>query len=973
MFAPVLTIVLYAILAGLRGDSLDVETVFTTIAILAMITHPANMVMTFVPRAVVSFASFERIQAYLVGQYPAATPVLLSNPQSTGNAASVTKPTAVAFSHATIAALGSSKPILQDVTFEISQGSITILTGPVGSGKTTLARALLGEINTLSGTVCTSSRQIAYCAQTAWLPCQTIKDIILGPGSHHDDAWYQTTIHACSLATDLAILAEGDQTRVGSNGMNLSGGQRQRVALARAVYARYAIIVLDDSFSALDGPTQRQVIANLLGRPAGLLRKLGATVVWISTATQYFHLADDVVVLADGRIHERGTWDQLREDDPRLAELIHAHEGSAPQVSDAPELGQPVPIATRSQAFPSVEQNAVPDKKNSDLSLYRYYFYAARPRNIALLLTANALCAFFKEVPPYWLKLWTESAHPASGASLTFYTSIYLLILLAAWLGTNGIMSATHLLVAPTSGLALHTRLLHTITAAPLAFFSAIPSAALLNRFGADLQLVDTALASALAALSTQVFKLLTQTTLLLLAQPRVALALPPSVAVVYAVQRVYLRTSRPLRTAELASRAAVLGAFTETVAGAPTLRAFGWQAAASAHASDALDVSQRPLYLLLCLQRWLSVVLDLLVAAVAVGTIALAVHFRGSTTGGAVGMALNVILVVNTTLLSFVQSWTGLEISLGAVARLREVETTTPAEDGLAVGHLDVLEEGWPNRGEVVFCNIAAAYHSSAPPALKDVSLTIESGQTVVVCGRTGSGKSSLLLALLGMVDTRAGTIMVDGVDIAAILRATVRERVFITVAQEAFFLPQASLRFNLDPEGKAGPEVIVGALQKTGLWEHFRDRGTATEEEGAEELVSLGDGGGDDEAVLNTPLFSLATLSTGQSQLLALARALVRRHILCSASTCIYSDLQPTKPVILLDEVTSSLDPVTEGKIYDVIQEEFVKDGHTIVMVTHKLARIKERLRKGRDMVVWMSNGRIEKVETVGQGDRA
>lgn len=958
MFAPVLTIVLYAVLADLRGDALDVETAFTTIAILAMITHPANMVMTFVPRAVVSFASFERIQAYLVGQHPAIEPVRI-------NTSTIT---AVAFDNATVTTLGSSKPILKDITFDVAKSSITIITGPVGSGKTTLARSLLGETRLLTGSIRASCSHIAYCAQTAWLPNDTIKAIILGPGSHHDDAWYQRSLHACALTSDLAMLPEGDQTLVGSNGMNLSGGQRQRVALARAVYSRCPLLVLDDSFSALDVTTQRQVVANLLGRPHSVLRKLGTTVVWISTATECFYVADQVVVLEGGRVKERGTWEQPRKDDPQLAEqLIDAHDSGA-EMAEQKHLAS---VLSRSPAAMLSKQDAGSSKKNSDWSLYRYYINAARPRNIALLLTANAFCAFFKEVPPYWLKLWTEAE---AGDFLPFYTTIYLLILLAAWLGTNGTMFTTHLLIAPTSGLALHTRLLHTLTGATLAFFSATPTSTLLNRFGADIQLIDTALASAFAALTTQILKLLTQTTLLLLAQPHLALALPPSAAVVYAVQRIYLRTSRPLRTVELASRAAILGVVTETVAGAATLRAFGWRDCVAARASAALDESQRPLYLLLCLQRWLSVVLDLLVAGVAVGTIALAVCLRGSMNGAAVGMALNVVLVVNTTLLSFVQSWTGLEISLGAVARLREVEVSTPPEEEAVIGHEELFGgHSWPDRGEIVFSNVAASYNPSAPPALRDVNLTVQPGQTTVVCGRTGSGKSSLLLSLLRLIDTTSGAITVDGVDIAARSRATLREQVFITVAQEVFFLPQASLRFNLDPDGSAGAKMVVDALRKTGLWEHFRDMRLPSEEEELMELISLRDVVGKDEIVLDTPLSSLPALSAGQSQLLAITRALVRRHILCNASSSTYTDHQPLKPVILLDEVTSSLDPVTEGKIYDVIQEEFVKGGHTIVMVTHKLDGLKTRLREGKDMVVWMSDGTVEKVELVGQAEGA
>lgn len=955
MFAPVLTIVLYVILAGMRGQALDVETAFTTAAILAMITHPANMVMTIVPRAVISFSSFERIQAYIVGEDPLTEPILVTSSQS--NSAHSRGDVAIGLHNVTISAEGPSKPILRDISMEIAKGSITILTGPVGSGKTILVRAILGDMSVISGSVRVSSKRIAYCSQAAWLPNQTIKDIILGPGSseHHDKAWYEKAIHSCCLDSDLDMLPDGDLTSVGSKGMNLSGGQRQRVALARAVNSRCELFVLDDSFSALDSKTKVQVIDNLLG-PEGLLKKLGSTVVWISTAMQHFRLADDIVVLADGTIKERGTWDQLWKDDPRLLELIQAHDGA----SQSLDVVQPDKASTDYK--PTVTNTEIDrSSKNGDLSLYSYYFRACNPFNIVLLITSTASCALFMTIPSYWLKLWTESSDP----STLFYTAIYVALLLAAWLSTNGIMSSTLLLIAPTSGLALHSRLLHTIVNAPLSYFSNTDAGSTLNHFGSDLQLVDKALAPALAALCTQIFKVLVQITLLLFSQRLIALTLPPSIFVVYIVQRVYLRTSRQLRILELSSRAAVLSSFTETVAGSPTIRAFGWQPLVTQGASHVLDGSQRPLYLLLCLQRWLNVVLDLLVAAVAIGVVAAAVRLRESTTGGEIGVALNVILVANTTLLKLVANWTDLEISLGAVARLREVDRGTAREEEeeeLVQRGAHDLPEDWAPRGEIDFSGVTASYKASAAPVLVNFSLTIEAGQIVVVCGRTGSGKSSLLLSLLRLLDTTAGTITIDGLDIASLSRTTVRERLFITVAQEAFFLPKGSLRFNLDPEGRAETAVVVGALKRTGLWDQVSSRDRESEE----------DDGSQDEAVLSRPLMSIPTLSTGQTQLLAFARALVRRHILCNTSPFTYTDTHFIRPIILLDEVTSSLDPVTEGQIYALIQKEFVDGGHTIVMVTHKLAGFRGKLRIGQDIMVWMSQGTVEQVEHVDESMR-
>lgn len=945
MFAPVLTIVLSVILAGMRSQTLDVETAFTTIAILAMITHPANMVMTIAPRAVVSFSSFERIQAYITSECSLTGSVLVTSPQPT--IALSRSDIAIDLSNITITPLGS-KPVLQNINTKIIRGSVTIVTGPVGSGKTMLSRAILGETRVVSGSVCVHTNHVAYCSQVSWLPNETIRDIILGPkgAKDYDWAWYQTTIQSCCLQSDLGTLPDGDLTSVGSKGLNLSGGQRQRVALARAVYSRGEVIVLDDSFSALDKQTQDQIINNLLG-PAGVLRKLGSTVVWISNAMQHFYLADDILVLADGVVKERGAWKQLRKDDQKLLEFLHAHDKAL--------ASQLVDTAQRHQTFANRESTAVvpekdPPRKTGDLSLYSYYFHASNPCNITLLIICCALCSFFMTIPSYWLKIWTESSQP----STVFYTSVYAAILLAAWLSTNGIMSSTSLLVAPTSGLVLHSRLLWTIVNAPLSYFSTTDTGAILNRFGSDLQLVDKALAQALAALSTQVFKLLVQITLLLLSQPHIALTLPPSLLVVYIVQHVYLRTSRQLRILELSSRAAVLSSITEMIAGARTIRAYGWQSHTMLQASCVLDSSQRPLYLLLCLQRWLNVVLDLLVAAVAVSFVAVAVQLRGSTTGAAVGVALNVILVANTTLLKLVANWTDLEISLGAIARLRDVERNTTGEEELGPRAHD-LPEDWRSRGAITFSDVTASYKgsSSAVLALKRFSLNIDAGQTMLVCGRTGSGKSSLLLSLLRLLDLTEGTITIDGVDIASLSRSSVRERVFITVPQEAFFLLQCSLRFNLDPEDRAETAVIVDALKRVELWE---------------QLCAGNRQSGGDWAVLEMPMSSLPTLSTGQTQLLALARALLRRHVLSNSSLPRYSDTDAIKPIILLDEVTSSLDPVTEDKMYEIIRREFIDGGHTVIMVTHKIAGISGKLRAGQDKIMWMREGAVERIESAG-----
>jgi ABC-type multidrug transport system fused ATPase/permease subunit len=582
------------------------------------------------------------------------------------------------------------------------------------------------------------------------------------------------------------------------------------------------------------------------------------------------------------------------------------------------------------------------------------------------MITCTALYSFFSTVPHYWLSIWTSST---SSSSTLFYILIYTLLTLAGYIATNGICYSSVLLIAPTSGLTLHKRLLHTILSAPLSYFSRGTSAAL-NRFSEDIQLVDKQLAGATHTLFVQVFKLLAQTILLIGVQPVLALTLPFCSLIVYAVQKVYLRTSRQLRLLEIESRSVVSASLLETVQGVETIRAFNWQSAVAEENVTALDGSQRPLYLLLCLQRWLNIVLDLMVASIAVGLVGVSVVWKGTTTGGMVGVGLNVILVANSTLLKLVEGWTSLEISLGAVARLKSVEMEVPSEEVEGEAGVVTTWEEWPTRGRVVLENVTGAYNADAV-AFRHVFLTFEPGQVTLLCGRTGryvthyrlgriyltnpldSGKSSLLLSLLRLINTPHGIITVDGVDISRVSRSIVRQRCFITVTQDPFFLPDATLRFNLDHSTALADKTIIKVLETTGLLTHFN-------KSAADELVEPTKEG---HAILDQPLSALPIMSGGQAQLLAVARAILQLKAVNESHG--YRDRHSTiKPVILLDEITSSLDAATEDKVYDLVQDEFVEKGHTVIMVTHKVGSYARRLRRS-DRVVWMKDGAVEKIE--------
>ncbi|KAI0837775.1 ABC transporter [Hypoxylon sp. FL0890] len=942
MFAPVITLVLYAILAKVRGGGLDTETAFTTIAILSMVTHPANMVMTIVPRVIASFASFERIQSFLLEPSRHDYRIELDDPKRTPvSEAHGTDLGAISYPAVHVEGLfvGESRFVLDNVNLTVKPGSIIICSGATAAGKTTLTRSILSEVPFV-GTVGVSSKRIGYCSQLPWLPNGSIRQVITSLADDvivADLGWYETVIDACCLTKDIDELPNGDETFVGSRGSNLSGGQRQRLALARAIFARTNILILDDPFSSLDGRTENQVIENLLGGE-GLLRQLGTTVLLISNSTQYFRLADEIVVLEGGHIKERGRWEELASQHPQILKIIPTEEGVyEDKTLPTDRLNQ---LAQQREWF---DDSAINLKRQAgDSALYSYYIKAAGIGNFTIMVSCTALYSFFITFPQYWLKLWADS----SSSEDWIFVGGYIALNLIAWVSTNGIMWSTVMRIAPHSGLVLHSKLLKTVTCAPLLYFSRTDSGSILNRFSQDFELVDRKLAPALSTVCVQIFKLLVQVVLLFIAQKLLTLTLPVCLVIIYVVQRIYLRTSRQLRLLELESKSEVFIDFLETVDGLSTIRAFGAQSKAENAHLVHLDESQKPFYLLLCLQCWLRIVLDLLVAGIAVGVIALAVVLRDTTSGGQVGVALNIVLVANTTLLRLIESWTNLEISLGAITRIKSLEDEVASED--QPSETSVPPETWPSLGAVEFRSLTASYNTERN-ALEDVSLRIEPGQKVVICGRTGSGKSSLLLALIRLLDTQTGSIVVDGVNISLVPRSVVRERCFVTVPQEPLIFNHETLRFNVDPTETLSNDTIIEALSKVHLWQHLK---SVLDRDGlCDEIAGT-------HPILDQTLASLPPLSIGQGQLLALARALLQVYAISASGA---------KPIILLDEATSSLDASTEELILDIVHEELTCKGHTVIMVAHRVGAAVARMRQGVDVIVWMKDGRIEKVGDV------
>ncbi|KAF6835949.1 ABC multidrug transporter [Colletotrichum plurivorum] len=914
-----------------RGQDQELSTadIFSILVIVSLVSEPVSQLISCLPNAMASVACFDRIQEYLLLTEQQDTRKsfeqarIVSRPCTSTGQSSITDsrekgpldhvreipsrdstPYAIVVENGFFTPSGSAEPVLRSIDLRIRSSTCNMVVGPVGSGKSMLLSVLTGETPLTEGSIRVAQNLIAYCDQLPWLRNVSVRDNIVSQ-TEYEDEWYSTVLWACGLQHDVSILPRGDESFVGSGGDALSGGQKQRVALARSIYSRKPILLLDDVFSALDNTTARLVFNRLLGED-GLLRKSGTTVVLATSAVHFLPSADHIIVLAkDGAVVQEGSFASLQETEGYVKDL--ALKTKSTTELDDPEVASGSPASTDPSP---AEEDADLTRQSGDITLYKFYFKSVSAFMALFWLFLAIVYIGLGKAPQIWLRVWGEQGTNHESA---YYFGGYVALAMSCVIASAMSVCFFMLKIVPESAQNLHWLFLEAVIRAPLWFFTTTDSGVTLNKFTQDMTLLDNRLPVAAYHTAYDVLTVLLSTALIAAGAQYVAAAIPFSMVALYFLAKFYLLTSRQMRHLDLEAKSPLYTLFTETINGLATIRAFDWRHHFLEENLRLLDLSQKPYYLMFCIQRWLNVALDLFVACIAVVLVAFAVQFPHTTSQGAIGVAMINIIMFNTELTELVNNWTDLEASLGAVARLRRFLLEAPREDGPA--ECATVPENWPSSGLIEVKDVSAAYRQESRPVLRNVSLTIRPNQKIGICGRTGSGKSSFILALLRLVEYQSGTIYIDGIDLSQIPRVTLRDRLN-ALPQDPVTIG-GTVRLNLAPEAPhLSDDLLIASLQKVKLWDLVQERGGLDAE--------LGD----------------VNLSRGQQQLFCLARAMLSRS-----------------RVVLLDEATSSLDRQTDEDVQRVLREEF--GDCTVITVAHRLETIVDG-----DVVVVMDGGEVVEV---------
>ncbi|KAH8072269.1 hypothetical protein BXZ70DRAFT_1074090 [Cristinia sonorae] len=797
---------------------------------------------------------------------------------------------------------------------------INLVVGPTGSGKTSLLMALLGEMHYIPQSPTSyyhlpRSGGVAYAAQESWVQSETIRDNILF-GSEYDEVRYKKVIDQCGLKRDLELFEAGDLTEVGEKGLTLSGGQKARITLARAVYSKAEILLLDDVLAALDVHTAKWVVEQCFN--GDLIR--GRTVILVThNIALASPIADFVVSLGrNGRISQQGSLSKVLAKDASLSaelkveekELVKADE----TIDDSNVPDGEIKLAQDGKLVVA-EEIAVGRVGWAEVKLFFGSLGGKRWLLWWSAFAGNMLITPLMETFQVWyLGYWAHKYEelPSSEVSAPYYLSVYsVLIVISCTINTSGYLY--YVLGAIRASKKIHERLISSVLGSTLRWLDTTPTSRVVNRCTQDIASVDDDIPNLFSQVAEVTTFMLARLVAVIIVAP--AALIPGLLVGIFGLTlgRLYLKTQLAIKREMSNAQSPILSHFAAAIAGLVSIRAYGAQKAVKQEFFVRIDKYTRANRVYRDVTRWMSLRMESMGAIFTAGIAAYLVYGRGVTASN-IGFAMNMAVGFCELIRFWIFASSRIEVQANSLERIQQYLEIDHEPAPTAAG---VPPAYWPSSGNLSVETLSAKYSADGPTVLQDLSFNIRSGERVGIVGRTGSGKSSLTLALLRCILTE-GRVYYDGIPTDSVNLDALRSN--ITIIPQVPELISGTLRQNLDPFEEQDDAVLNDCLRAAGLFslQHHEDEARLT-------LDSAIASGG-------------SNLSVGQRQIIALARAMVRKSKL-----------------LILDEATSAIDNETDNVIQESLRNELDKDV-TLLTIAHRLQTIMDA-----DKIMVLDAGRI------------
>ena len=805
-------------------------------------------------------------------------------------------------------AWGDNDNCLKNITTRIPKGALVAVVGRVGSGKTSFVSSLVGEMTKNAGVVMVNG-SMSLSAQQAWLVNDTVRGNILF-GKPYDEKKYQEILKVCCLEDDLKVLQGGDMCEIGDRGINVSGGQKARISLARCCYSDSDIVVMDDPIAAVDSHVGKALFHKCIAKYLE-----GRTRILVTNATQYLHKCDYIIVLENQTISHQGTYEELKAQNIDLMALLTEEDGSSSfaasrrsaskrEAEDKNKKAKTLSAEEEKEEKAEGSLTTTESKQTGkmDWKLYKYYLRCMGMVLVVLIVLFFVINTVCNVLSQYVLSAWSEdktcTTNPDQCTSTTnHFIKLYAVVTLTYCL----FMILRNCLSVPArinAAQKIHDDLANVILDAPVSFHDVTPVGRILNRFNRDIVMIDAEIPNSLLMFLIQFFLLFSEVVNIMWSTRGIMIIVVLiAFAIYYFVQKNFRRSNTDIQRIEAVTRSPIYTDFQSVLLGSPSIRAFGHQQRFIAGIESKLDVNNNCLMVFQWASAWLSMRSDCLGGIIQFFTAVVANVATSIISPGLLGLALSSCSGLSNFMKQMVKMLAQTEAQMNSVERVKEYIDNVKPEPPMIT---DVRPpEGWPTEGKIEFKDAKLRYRDG-PLVMKGVNLTVEPHEKVGIVGRTGAGKSTMMIALFRITDLCEGSIAIDGIDLAKLGLEDVRRALCIIPQDPVLF--SASVRFNLDPFNEASDEDIWSVLEQVELKDAIQNLPRGLDDD-------VQEGG--------------TNFSVGERQLICMARALLRHP-----------------KILIMDEATASLDNATDTFLQQMIRKQF--SSCTSLTIAHRLNTI-------------------------------